>query len=271
MNTLEEAPCPVRKAALPKDALELLRPSPVGYVVAAVAALVIHAGILFGWSMGHTYEQIEYGIEVGEESVEVDLVAALPAEEVVETTEAPPDPEPEPEVTPPPPEPVPEPPPEPEKPPEMTLPEPPPVQQPPPPPPTPVKPKPKLPKTEAKPASRVAKVAGDGSAAIPGTASTTQRRSLGGRSSKPGYLRNPHPTYPEEARKLRQQGVVNLRVEVSEQGDPVSVVLSRSSGYPLLDERALTTVRERWKFKAPRVDGVPVRTSVVIPIRFTLE
>jgi outer membrane biosynthesis protein TonB len=93
-----------------------------------VIALAIHAGVLFGWSKGHAYEQIEYGIEVGEESVEVDLVAALPAEEVVETTEAPP--EPEPEVTPPPPEPVPEPPPEPEKPPEMTLPEPPPVQRP---------------------------------------------------------------------------------------------------------------------------------------------
>jgi periplasmic protein TonB len=267
MNTLEEAPCTVRKAAQPKDAMELLRPSPVGYVFGAVAALAIHGGILFGWSKGHTYEKIEYGIEFGEESVEVDLVAALPAEEVVETTEATPEPEPEPEITPPPPEAVPEPPPELEKPPEMTLPEPPPVQ----PPPTPVKPKPKPPKTEAKPVPRVAKVAGDGSAAIPGTATTTQRRSVGGRSSKPGYLRNPHPAYPEEARKLRQQGVVNLRVEVNEEGDPVSVVLSRSSGYPLLDERALTTVRERWKFKAPRVDGIPVSTSVVIPIRFTLE
>lgn len=269
MNRVEDALRTIRKAVPPKDALERLRPSPVGYVIGAVAALAIHAGILFGWSKSHHYEQIEYGVEIGEESVEVDLVAALPAEEVVDMTEVPPEPEPEPEVTPPPPEPIPEPPPEPEKPPEMTLPEPPPVQQqPPPPPPTPAQPKPKPQKS--KPA-RVAKVSGDGSAPIPGTASTTQRRGVGGQSSKPSYLSNPHPAYPEEARKLRQEGVVNLRVVVSEEGDPVSVVLSRSSGYPLLDERALTTVRDRWKFRAPRVDGVPVRTSVVIPIRFDLQ
>jgi hypothetical protein len=35
MNSLEEAPRPSRKSAQPKDALELLRPSPVGYVIGA--------------------------------------------------------------------------------------------------------------------------------------------------------------------------------------------------------------------------------------------
>jgi protein TonB len=207
--------------------------------------------------------------------VEVDLVAALPAQEPVETPEVPP--EPEPEMIPPPPEPMPEPPPEPEKPPElekppeMTLPEPPPepppVQQPPP----PEKPKPR-PESKPKPTPRVAaKVSGDGSAPVPGTSSISRKRTTGGESAKPAYLRNPHPVYPEESRRLRQQGVVHLRVAVNEKGVPTSVVLSRSSGFPLLDERALTTVRDRWKFRAPRVDGVPVSTSVIIPIRFELN
>ncbi|HSI12368.1 MAG TPA: energy transducer TonB [Chthoniobacter sp.] len=243
-----------------------LRPqeTKASYVVGLLAALAIHGSLIFFWPKPHALEKtVEFDVEAGDASVEVSLVAALPAEEE-QPKETPPDPTP----PPPPPEQKEEPPPPPpEKAPEMTIPEPPPK------PPEPERPKqqqaPQLPKQKPKPVAP--RAVGDGSSKIPGNDATTAKAASGAISAKPAYLRNPHPAYPEEARAAKQQGVVTLRVNVDASGHVVSVRLVQSSGFPILDERARSTVAEKWVFKPATNGGAAVASEVVIPIRFTLE
>ena len=85
------------------------------------------------------------------------------------------------------------------------------------------------------------------------------------------YGANPLPPYPLVARRLGMEGVVLLEVLVAPDGHAADVRVARSSGYPALDESALTTVRERWRFIPAHRDGVPVESRVTVPIRFRLE
>ena len=85
------------------------------------------------------------------------------------------------------------------------------------------------------------------------------------------YGANPLPPYPLVARRLGMEGVVLLEVVVAPDGHAADVRVARSSGYPALDESALTTVRERWRFIPAHRDGVPVESRVTVPIRFRLE
>src|SRR5439155_754882 len=71
------------------------------------------------------------------------------------------------------------------------------------------------------------------------------------------YGANPLPPYPLVARRLGMEGVVLLEVVVAPDGHAAEVRVARSSGYPALDESALTTVRERWRFIPAHRDGVP--------------
>jgi protein TonB len=223
--------------------------------------------VIFLWPAAKVVtERAEFGVEAADSSVEVSLVAALPAEEPVKAVEPPPDPTPV--VTPPPPEPVPEPPLDvPEKEPEIIIPVPEP--KPTPPPRAVQKPRPEKP-APARPAAP-ARAAGDGSSVVPGNDATTARASAGALGAKPGYLRNPHPAYPEDARAAGQQGTVMLYVRVDEQGRVVAVRVTRSSGFASLDERARSTVASQWAFKPAKSGGVPIASDVVIPIQFTLN
>lgn len=244
-------------------------PSRATYIAAALIALAVHALILFAWPPpAPVIEPAEFAVEAGDASVEVSLVAALPAEEPAAEIEPPPP------VVPPPPAPEPppiaEPPPvEPVAKPEMVLPTPVTALTPPQLPAPREKPRAK-PAPKPMPAARIARAVGDGSSTVPGNDATTVKAAPGGASAKPGYLRNPHPTYPEAARAARQQGVVMLLVNVDASGNVASVRIARSSGFPLLDERARSTVAGSWKFKPARANGVPIGSSVTIPIRFTL-
>ncbi len=94
--------------------------------------------------------------------------------------------------------------------------------------------------------------------------------SSGGALAVPSYFQNPPPPYPEEARRLREEGLAVLHVEVDAQGNVTSAVLKQSTGFPPLDDSALATVKT-WKFKPARMGGIPVSTSVDIPVRFKLE
>jgi protein TonB len=91
----------------------------------------------------------------------------------------------------------------------------------------------------------------------------------GGTAALPRYRTNPKPVYPPEARRDRQEGVVLLSVEIGADGEPKSVVLKRTSGFPLLDEAALRAVR-RWSFLPATMAGLPVASSADVPIRFNL-
>ncbi|MEW6026055.1 MAG: TonB family protein [Planctomycetota bacterium] len=80
---------------------------------------------------------------------------------------------------------------------------------------------------------------------------------------------NKLPPYPRLARQLGQEGLVLLSVEIDENGRAREVRVARSSGYKLLDDAAVKTVRG-WIFIPATKNGKPVTSKVEIPIRFKL-
>lgn len=112
---------------------------------------------------------------------------------------------------------------------------------------------------------------GDGSSVVPGRDSTTFY-SQGGAITEvsPDYLKNPAPYYPWEAREKGWQGVVILKVSIDKSGRPIKVEKEKGSGYAVLDESAVKTVKS-WRFRPAQVGALPVESSVRIPVRFELE
>ncbi len=84
------------------------------------------------------------------------------------------------------------------------------------------------------------------------------------------YRQNPAPIYPSLARREKQQGLVLLRVEVSEEGVALRVEVEQSSGHRLLDAAALKAVHA-WRFEPARAAGRPVKAHAQVPIHFKLE
>jgi protein TonB len=91
-----------------------------------------------------------------------------------------------------------------------------------------------------------------------------------GKSAHPRYRHNPPPEYPALARQRRQEGVVLLAVRVTAKGKAGEVTVKKSSGFPLLDEAAMRTVR-RWEFEPARSGGLPVESDTEVPVRFQLS
>lgn len=85
------------------------------------------------------------------------------------------------------------------------------------------------------------------------------------------YLNNPAPPYPRAARRMGEQGRVTLRVHVTPEGLPSEVRLQGSSGSTALDEAALETVRNKWKFVPAKQGGTAVAAWVIVPIDFKLD
>jgi len=83
-------------------------------------------------------------------------------------------------------------------------------------------------------------------------------------------LNNPKPDYPRIALRRGIEGLVLLHVEVDEQGQPIEIHVKKSAGFKPLDIAALKAVR-RWRFLPAQRNGVTVRASVEVPIRFRLE
>jgi len=81
---------------------------------------------------------------------------------------------------------------------------------------------------------------------------------------------NPKPPYPEIARRRGYEGQVRLEVEVSANGGVKKVRVQKSSGYEILDRSALETVRD-WRFTPARFGGMPVKSTVIVPITFKLK
>ncbi len=212
------------------------------FPVALCASVVLHA-----WALGSTRWSVP--LATGGDPVEI-------VTEVVLIEESPPPPEP------PPPEEIPETQPE-------SQPEPipqqhnslPPAQEiltapgteaaPLPPPPHPPKSKPK---TEPKPPS------------APKTPSAPKLAE----APKPVVISNSPPRYPEFARRKGWEGRVFIRVSVDTSGRPIAVAVAQSSGYSVLDQAALQTVKT-WRFR-PRVAGGRAEAGTVdVPVNFSLR
>ena len=87
---------------------------------------------------------------------------------------------------------------------------------------------------------------------------------------QPVVIHNTPPAYPETARRAGWEGRVTVRVEVSADGLPLRVALEKSSGYAVLDQAALRTVKN-WRFQPRTVGGVAMTGTVDVPVNFTLS
>lgn len=80
----------------------------------------------------------------------------------------------------------------------------------------------------------------------------------------------PRPDTPEIARRNRWNGTVTLRVFIDERGKPQSLEVNRSSGFAVLDEAAIETVKTRCRFHPARDGEKRVTTWIRIPVVFPL-
>lgn len=74
--------------------------------------------------------------------------------------------------------------------------------------------------------------------------------------------------YPSESRSNREEGTVYVRFRIDDSGNVLSVSLSRSSGYPTLDNAVLDMVRAASPVPAPPVG---VNKTITAPVRFNLR
>jgi protein TonB len=83
--------------------------------------------------------------------------------------------------------------------------------------------------------------------------------------------RNPTPPYPPDALARGIEGRVLLRVWIRDDGTVEDVKIHQSSGDESLDQSALSTVRDRWRFVPARRNGVDVSCQALLPIRFRIH
>ncbi len=81
-----------------------------------------------------------------------------------------------------------------------------------------------------------------------------------------GEGRQPLPEYPREAAEARQQGTVTVRFSVDETGTVTSAQIPPGGGtrFPLLNQSALRTVREAYRFPPgpPRLYEIPIQFEI---------
>ena len=90
------------------------------------------------------------------------------------------------------------------------------------------------------------------------------------REAVPVYRKNPSPKYPRVARRRGYQGTVIMEVLVNREGRVEDLRLSRSSGYTVLDKRAMSSVKN-WLFEPGMREDEKVEMWVKVPIRFRLR
>jgi len=89
-------------------------------------------------------------------------------------------------------------------------------------------------------------------------------------ASQVAYIKAPSTEYPARSRRAGEQGRVRLLVLVDIAGRPAQVNLQTSSGFPALDEAAMSAVRAAL-FRPYSEGGVAQAVWVVVPIDFVLR
>jgi TonB family protein len=77
--------------------------------------------------------------------------------------------------------------------------------------------------------------------------------------------------YPVASRGLQEQGTVEVKYLVGEDGVVSDCSVTASSGKRLLDIAACTIVKRRWKFKPAMKDGKPFADTVTAGVIFRLK
>ena len=84
------------------------------------------------------------------------------------------------------------------------------------------------------------------------------------------YLKEPRMTVPLMSKRLRESGVVQLRVVVDVRGQPREITLAKSSGFARLDEQALLDMRSA-RFVPYTENGQPVEWEVIAPMSYEVD
>jgi periplasmic protein TonB len=111
--------------------------------------------------------------------------------------------------------------------------------------------------------------AGAGSGPAPGKDSAYSF-SVSIREATPAYRANPSPEYPAIARRRGYEGTVLVEVLVSRDGRVEDLRLSQSSGYSVLDQAAMASMKG-WLFEPATINEERVEMWVKVPVRFHLK
>jgi protein TonB len=84
----------------------------------------------------------------------------------------------------------------------------------------------------------------------------------------PQAIYSPEPSFSDEARRAKFQGIVVLMVVVGKDGRPYNIRLRQSLGMGL-DEKAIEAVRN-WRFRPGTLNGQPVATQIAVQVDFHL-
>jgi len=85
----------------------------------------------------------------------------------------------------------------------------------------------------------------------------------------PEIITEPIPHYTDEARKARTEGLVVLDVVIRANGMVDGIRVIKGLGYGL-DESAVTTIANKWRFKPATYRGVPIDFKATIQVTFRL-
>jgi TonB family protein len=96
---------------------------------------------------------------------------------------------------------------------------------------------------------------------------TPQRIKISGDVVQRQRLRDVQPVYPELARQAQVQGIVNLNIVISKQGQVMDIKVV--SGHPLLIPAALEAVKQ-WEFNPTLLNGQPVEVATEVSVPFVL-
>jgi TonB family protein len=85
----------------------------------------------------------------------------------------------------------------------------------------------------------------------------------------PAILYQPMPPYTEEARENRVEGILLLQLIIRKDGSVDSPKVLRGLGYGL-DESAIRTITEEWRFQPGTLNGKPVNVMANVEVSFRL-
>jgi TonB family protein len=93
--------------------------------------------------------------------------------------------------------------------------------------------------------------------------------SVGDSVKPPQVLQQPKPSYTEEAREARIEGIVLVNAVIRKNGRVDQIKVIKGLGYGL-DESTVNTLSREWRFKPGTLNDEPVDVSVVMEVSFRL-
>jgi protein TonB len=84
------------------------------------------------------------------------------------------------------------------------------------------------------------------------------------------YLAEPRMSVPLLSRRLKESGTVVLRIVVDVRGMLKEAVVSKSSGFPRLDEQALQDIRTA-RFAPQTENGQPIEWQTLAPLAYEVN